>query len=248
MHRKALVFQKHYLQCQLDAFYQTQQAALVMMADMGAPVDFTPKVPYSRYPRPYARFRAIGCVVIATLRIQFLRRRKLHHLRSKISRISTSPKLTSASPIADITQSHTSPQPPGINPSRGIQSVLSSAPQRSPVAHPSPYPSASTSLLGGVPPSLSGSHTAAPPPTRKTGNFTHASKSSPSPSQKFPNSKHPAGSGKKTHRSSPRGKEGPLAHSAHGASVTSSREDPQLSAYVRGLERLQARLSKTKHS
>ena len=33
--RHCMVFQKRYLQCQVDAFYQTQQAALALMADMG---------------------------------------------------------------------------------------------------------------------------------------------------------------------------------------------------------------------
>ena len=37
--RHCMVFQKRYLQCQVDAFYQTQQAALALMADMGAPVE-----------------------------------------------------------------------------------------------------------------------------------------------------------------------------------------------------------------
>ena len=43
VHRKALVFQKNYFKSQVDAFFQTQQAALVIMADMGAPAVNTPK-------------------------------------------------------------------------------------------------------------------------------------------------------------------------------------------------------------
>ena len=39
VHCKALAFQKDYLKGQVDAFFQIQQAALIMMAQMGAPVE-----------------------------------------------------------------------------------------------------------------------------------------------------------------------------------------------------------------
>ena len=98
MHRKALVVQKRYLQCQVDAFFQTQQSALLMMADMGAPVNLGLHPPQSKYPRAYARFRAVGCVVIATLRFRYILRRKMYHLRSQINKLQKQSQL-SLSPL-----------------------------------------------------------------------------------------------------------------------------------------------------
>ena len=97
MHRKALVVQKRYLQCQVDAFFQTQQSALLMMADMGAPVNLGLHPPQSKYPRAYARFRAVGCVVIATLRFRYILRRKMYHLRSQINKLQKQSQLSSSS-------------------------------------------------------------------------------------------------------------------------------------------------------
>ena len=87
MHKKALIIQKRYLQCQVDAFFQTQQSALLLMADMGAPVNLDSHLVHSKYPRAYTRFRAVGCVVIATLRFRYVLRRKMHHLRSHINKL-----------------------------------------------------------------------------------------------------------------------------------------------------------------
>lgn len=87
VHRKALIVQKRYLQCQVDAFFQTQQSALLMMADMGAPVDLNCHPPKSKYPRGYARFKAAGCAIVATFRFQYILKRKMHHLRSHINKL-----------------------------------------------------------------------------------------------------------------------------------------------------------------
>ena len=50
MHQKALVVQKRYIQCQVNAFLKTQQPALLMMADMGAPVNLDSRPGQSKYP------------------------------------------------------------------------------------------------------------------------------------------------------------------------------------------------------
>ena len=82
MHRKALVFQKNYLKCQVDAFFQTQQAALIMMAEMGAPPAHTHK---SR--SLGNRFKVAAHVVMATYRFQYVVRRKNQYIRSYSSRV-----------------------------------------------------------------------------------------------------------------------------------------------------------------
>lgn len=85
VHRKALVFQKNYLKCQVDAFFQTQQTALIMMADMGANLTRTPKPKSSR--RSLIKFKIVVHVVMATLRFQYVVRRKHQYIQSYSSRV-----------------------------------------------------------------------------------------------------------------------------------------------------------------
>jgi hypothetical protein len=97
VHRKGLVFQKHYLQCHLDAFYQTQQVALLMLADMGCVVSHEASFPPpSKFPRPYARFRAAGAAVRAVFRFQYMCRRKREYLQSKSDKLDPAGKTTSS--------------------------------------------------------------------------------------------------------------------------------------------------------
>lgn len=147
MHRKALVAQKRYLQCQVDAFFQSQQSALLIMADMGAPVDLNLRPPHSKYSRPYARFRAIGCVVIATLRFRYVVRRKMHHIKSHINKLQrrapmpsskrAAEPLSLSTVITNESHSYTAPDmvegnlrrpSPAISQSVGIKSELSGHP------------------------------------------------------------------------------------------------------------------------
>ena len=59
------------------------------MVDMGAPIiNQDPAYPpSSKYSRPYARFRAVGAVVLATFRFRYVIRRKLHYLKSKMAQL-----------------------------------------------------------------------------------------------------------------------------------------------------------------
>ena len=59
------------------------------MADMGAPIiNQDPAYPpSSKYSRPYARFRAVGAVVLATFRFRYVIRRKLQYLQSKMAQL-----------------------------------------------------------------------------------------------------------------------------------------------------------------
>ena len=85
VHRKALVFQKQYLKCQVDAFFQTQQAALLMMADMGAPSASTLKSKSRN--RTLLKFKTAVHAVMAAHRFQFVVRRKEQYIQSYSNRI-----------------------------------------------------------------------------------------------------------------------------------------------------------------
>ena len=85
VHRKALVFQKNYLKCQVDAFFQTQQAALVIMADMGAPSANTPKTKSRKF--NVLKFKTVVHTVMAALRFQYVVRRKHQYIQSYSNRI-----------------------------------------------------------------------------------------------------------------------------------------------------------------
>ncbi len=63
-----------------------------MLADMGAPIHPGPVFPPpSKYPRPYARFRAAAAAVRATFRFRYLTRRKREYLESKSDKLNPRP-------------------------------------------------------------------------------------------------------------------------------------------------------------
>ncbi|XP_068608225.1 pericentrin [Brachionichthys hirsutus] len=70
-YRKALVYQKRYLLLLLGGFQDCEQAALRLVAQMGA----SPSIPSSSQRRPLGRFRAAVHVVIAISRMRFLMRK-----------------------------------------------------------------------------------------------------------------------------------------------------------------------------
>ena len=300
MHRKALIVQKRYLQCQVDAFFQTQQSALLMMADMGAPVNLDSHPTQSKYPRAYARFRAVGCAVIATFRFRYILKRKMHHLRSQINKLQrhaqkSSPRgilstSTATLPTSEENVSYraassidtTNPrQPSPIGLSTGIQPVLS----RYPASTSQPLTSRVLSQTGGVPLSsslqsyhsfLSTSQQQTPSRKPDTGSELHSTRrgvghssrkdfSHPSstvkPLQPRQETQPPQSYGTKTSKPS---KASPFlytsrngytsGHKQKNPSLTTkfpaksdvdTAQDPQLTAYIKGLERLKARLSKT---
>ena len=86
VHRKALVFQKDYLKSQVDAFFQTQQVALIMMADMGAPPEITSKSSKSRGD-PLRRMKIAVHVVTAVFRFQYVVQRKNQYIQSYSCRV-----------------------------------------------------------------------------------------------------------------------------------------------------------------
>ena len=263
------MFQKHYLQCQVDAFYQTQQAALMMMADMGAPVDSRPKTPFSKFPRPYARFRAVGCVVVATLRFQYVRRKKLHYLKSKAAKLQqSSAKVADIPPVEgsrsrgdDLKRLQSHSQHSAIGMSHGIQTVLSGPPPQPRVRSSFPYPQ--HAITSGSRLSASNTHPVAPSSTTsfpsvsqtsskpRSASTTSSQQHSKAPTKgQISNSSSSKQHGSKGTRSLV-SKAPPFQLPSHSSSstVTGFRgrgDDPQLVAYIEGLERLQARLSKTK--
>ena len=98
----------------IDAFYQTQEAALQMMADMGAPVEGTSfKVSRLKVSHPYIHFRTIGQVVLVTLRFQYVRQRKIEYLQANVSKLSHSPSVATTfgfSPPQAVAPSHSKEQ------------------------------------------------------------------------------------------------------------------------------------------
>lgn len=302
MHRKALTIQKRYLQCQVDAFYQTQQSALLLMAGMGAPVNLDTYPPYSKYPRAYARFRAAGCVVIATLRFRYVLRRKMHHLRSHISKLQRItetqsnhnvrgvPSATGSTNDENILHVRASSedknlrQPSPIGVSTGIQTELSGHPATKnqhllPVTTSQTITVPSSSLwsyssLHSTPPQqqqhvLSSikldSHSSLDCTQQVNGHHTGVSMSHHIPVMKplhpcqVPQSEPYVSratpsfcSARKSHTSavtctSPSTHKQKARLAKLPAKVpTYPSQDPQLTAYIKGLERLKARLSKTK--
>ena len=307
MHRKALTIQKRYLQCQVDAFYQTQQSALLLMVDMGAPVSLDTYRSYSKYPRAYARFRAAGCVVIATLRFRYVLKRKMHHLKSHISKfqriiqtqlnhnVQEVPSATSAIvctnenvlPLRTSGEDRNSRQPSPIGMSTGIQSELSGHPATktqhvlpATISHTIPVPPSSLlsypSLLSVSPQqhqhiilsnlkldsrssldsgqqfvkvndhctSMSMSH---PLPAMRSFHQYQALQSEPHVSKatsSFCNARKSHTSAITCTSPSTHIQKARLAKS-QAKVPTYPAQDPQLTAYIKGLERLKARLSKT---
>lgn len=84
VHRRALVFQKNYLKAQVDAFFQTQQVALIMMADMGAP---RPTQHHHQFKSPLSRWKMAIHVAMAVYRFRYVVRRKDQYITSYSRRV-----------------------------------------------------------------------------------------------------------------------------------------------------------------
>lgn len=214
----------------------------MMMADMGAPVDSGPKVPYSKFPRPYARFRAIGCVVVATLRFQYVRKKKLQYLKSRVNKLrrqmsSKAEDIHSKdlSSRGNVTQSHSQHSTVGL--SHGIQTALSGlslASQASPsfpLFTSDSHLSSRTSQTSSKP-RLVSSQQHSKTLTNRQGSYSMSSKTQgvQSVPSKAPSLLPPSYYSSSSTIKSPKGRG----------------DDPHLAAYIQGLERLQARLGKTK--
>lgn len=99
-----------------------------MLADMGAVMHPEPTFPPpSNYPRPYARFRAVGAVVRAVFRFRYVCRRKREYLQSKSEKLGpASPKLSLLGAVVE-----GKPHASGGHPSR----VVTFSPAPPPVLH-----------------------------------------------------------------------------------------------------------------
>ena len=93
---KSLVFQKHYLLGEQEAFYHTQQASLMLLRDMGAPVDTDASLTVTHHCTGYQRFKMAAIAVVAAIRIQRLVERRQQRLQRALHRCCTmqSPQLT----------------------------------------------------------------------------------------------------------------------------------------------------------
>ena len=209
-----------------------------MMADMGAPVDSGLKLPYSKFPRPYARFRAIGCVVVATLRFQYVRRKKLQYLNSRVSKLrrQTSGRAEDIH-NKDLSSRQSQSQHSTLGLSHGIQTTLSGLPPSSqacpsfPLFTTDSHLSSRTSQTSSKPHLVSSQHHSKTLTNRQgSSSMSLKSQGAQSVPSKAPLLLPPSSYSSSSTITSPKGRG----------------DDPHLAAYIQGLERLQARLSKTK--
>ena len=247
------------------------------------------------YSRPYARFRVVGRVVLATLRIQYVRRRKIEYLQAKMNKLSPSPSSTTTfgfSPPTGSTQqhphlilsksndraSHTSnplvsshpapifslsskiqPSEPQLRPT----SVVSTKESRPDVVK-RPKLSSIDSLVQGRPThhaplsdQKSGKRDPGVNPSRSSSKHkrvlsqNHVLPNTPTPlsasrMQSSTKTSVPKQSKLESGKPSLKKFKPPSSSGSSRLPVPGSSGDPQLLAYMKGLERLQARLSKTK--
>ena len=74
---KSLMYQKDYLVKQLNTFYQTEQAAFLMIKEMGISVDdWSPRQTIRNSPRSITKFKVVVYVVLATIRLPLLCKRR----------------------------------------------------------------------------------------------------------------------------------------------------------------------------
>lgn len=157
VHRKALVFQKNYLKCQVDAFFQTQQAALIMMAEMGAPPANTLK----SKSRGLQRMKVVVHVVIAASRFQYVVRRRNQYIQSYSNRVEREK-------TAALTRGPTTSD---LRPPTGVDAILSS--------YKPPLHQTTTRTTPYLPPS--------PPTTTASGQkYSKSTKSAPSSTKRVP--------------------------------------------------------------
>ena len=71
------MYQKDYLVKQLNTFYQTEQAAFIMIKEMGISVDdWSPRPTIWNSPRSITKFKVVVYVVLATIRLPLLCKRR----------------------------------------------------------------------------------------------------------------------------------------------------------------------------
>ena len=74
---KSLMYQKDYLVKQLNTFYQTEQAAFIMIKEMGISVDsWSPRPTIQTSSRSRTKFKVVVYVVLATIRLPLLCKRR----------------------------------------------------------------------------------------------------------------------------------------------------------------------------
>jgi len=81
------MYQKDYLVKQMNTFYQTEQAALIMIKEMGISVDWSPRPTiHHSTSRHSTRFRVVTFVVLATIRLPLLCKRRQQRRAAVLSK------------------------------------------------------------------------------------------------------------------------------------------------------------------
>lgn len=76
---KALIFQKHYLTNEVDAFFHTNQAALLMIQDMGGLPWQPPHLRHRRRKVGVSKFRRYAVFVCCAMRLRKLAKKQTQH-------------------------------------------------------------------------------------------------------------------------------------------------------------------------
>lgn len=245
-----------------------------MLADMGCVVSHEASFPPpSKFPRPYARFRAAAAAVRAIFRFQYMCRRKREYLQSKsekldptgksaastseglilVSTAASLPKVTFSAPlVSDFSRSISRSASSGIGRATGIPTAVSNIGIRSVSGSHSrtrtvPPFSSQSSLAKSQEPVSSGKH-ASTGHTKRSSPKQHEPVSIPHSGSNIPR-KSSSHSTTGTQGESAK-KSASSASAANGgvASKSSPSYSPQLLEYMEGLEQYQSRLNKTKPS
>ena len=84
---KCLMYQKDYLVKQMNTFYQTEQAALIMIKEMGISVDWSPRPTiHHSSNRHSTRFRVVTFVILAAIRLPLLCKRRQQRRAAVLSK------------------------------------------------------------------------------------------------------------------------------------------------------------------
>ena len=233
---KSLVFQKRYLKCEVDAFYHTQQASLMLLKDMGASVPAHVHYASARRgggarTRGRQRFRVAARAVVAAVRLRYLYRKRSRH-RTPAAR-----SLTGSRENVRGTESRTSQSPASLRGHRPLVSTQGSVPTSvsSSRAQHKPTHSPPLSSTPYSPKSHVSSHGLLSPPAGTLRTTPHSPKSPVSSHGLLSSPTATLGTGRV-----PASSQDPFTSARTG--------DSQVTAYLKRLEQLQERVNKTKRS
>ena len=210
---KSLIYQKDYLVKQLNTFYQTEQAAFIMIKEMGISVDdWLPRPTLQHSSGSIRKFKIVAYVVLATIRFPLLCKRRQMRRAAVLSKRK-----------------------------KVIQYVVGRTQKKQVLQHKEVLAKTSTHFPDHKPPIAAASHVKRPP-FESDSQATLPSTEYSSELLSLPT--HDFGS---TVSFTPIKLTPQVTTPPNVSTTTSSKnfpDDPQVTAYLQGLEKLQARLKK----